>query len=73
MDKEQEIQELKKEVRELKRLMQIAMVSLGAKQNRICKCGCGLPIIGHKNKLFVDNSHKDNYWNRVKPDRHYRH
>jgi len=37
-----------------------------AKQKR-CKCGCGMVIIGHPNKKFVNTKHKDRYHNRTNP------
>lgn len=32
-----------------------------------CKCGCGTKIIGHPNKKFVNQRHKDKFHNRTNP------
>lgn len=35
---------------------------------RLCKCGCGKSIAKkHPNALFLNQKHKDSYWNRVNP------
>lgn len=36
-------------------------------KERRCKCGCGSVVRGHPNKRFVNQQHKDRYWNRVNP------
>ena len=32
---------------------------------KLCKCGCGQTVIGHKNKLFIEG-HKDIFWNKTR-------
>lgn len=38
-----------------------------------CKCGCGAIITGHPNKKFLNQKHKDRYWNRKNPRGYYAH
>jgi hypothetical protein len=40
-------------------------------KNRLCKCGCGQQIVGHRNKKFINKKHKDKFWNRVNPRGYY--
>lgn len=43
------------------------------KEKRYCKCGCGTIIKGHPNKKFVNQKHKDKFWNRENPRGYFKH